>query len=110
MSQSAYLLHTDPTAFPEPEKFDPERFLGDGPAVTEAKRSLVPFGKGTRLCVGMNLAWAELYLTIAVLIPGVEMELVDTTNYDATIVEEYFIGCLPRDSKGIQVRVTGRRE
>lgn len=110
MSQSGYLLHMDPTVFTEPEVFRPERFLGDGPGVAEAKRQMVPFGKGTRMCVGLNLAWAELYLTVAVLIATVDLELVGTTARDATVMEEFFLGSLPRDSKGIRVKVVGRRE
>ena len=106
MSQSSYLLHTDPTVFPEPLAFRPERFLGSQAA--EAQKHMVPFGRGTRMCPGINLAWAELYLTIAVLVTSVRMELVDTTLRDATVDSEYFIGCLPVDSKGIRVRILGR--
>ena len=93
-------------AFPDPYAFRPERFLVPGAA--EVQKSMVPFGKGTRSCVGMNLAYAELYLTIAVLISSVEMELVDTTEYDVAVVSEYFLGVLPEDSKGIRVRILGR--
>ncbi|KAK3653622.1 hypothetical protein LTR56_004477 [Elasticomyces elasticus] len=104
-SQSNYLVHTHPKYFPDPFKFQPERFMGlEG---EQARRHLVAFGRGNRACVGLNLAYSELFLTIATLIGTLKMELVDTTARDATIVTEYFIGCLPADSKGIRVRVLG---
>lgn len=112
MSQSNYLLHTDPEAFPNPHEYHPERFLAsEGYAnveAVEAQKHLVPFSRGARMCVGQNLAWAELYLTIAVLMTSVRMELVDTTARDVTIESEHFVGLLPEDSKGIRVRVLGK--
>lgn len=106
MSQSSYLIHTNPVIFPAPIEFHPERYMGDGAA--EAHKSLVAFGRGTRMCVGMNLAWAELYLTIAMLLTSVEMELWETTERDATVAMEFFLGTLPSDSKGIRVKIVGR--
>lgn len=111
MSQSHYHLHRNPEAFPDPLAFHPERFLQDGKdgvGAPEALRNLVPFSRGARMCVGLNVAWAELYLSIAILLTSVKMELVDTTDRDAEIVEEHFIGIFPEDSKGIRVKVLGR--
>jgi cytochrome P450 len=48
-----YLIHKDPQAFPEPEAFRPERFLGDD---RPSSRVWVPFGAGARHCVGSHLA------------------------------------------------------
>lgn len=45
-------LHYNPTEFPEPYKFDPERFSPD--RVANMKRfSYLPFGAGSRICIGM---------------------------------------------------------
>ena len=50
-----YLIHQDPEAFPEPERFRPERFLsGAGPR--PSTRVWVPFGAGSRHCIGSHLA------------------------------------------------------
>lgn len=53
--------------------------------------------------------WRTLscYLTVAALVAGVQMELVDTTVRDVTIVADYLTGRFSEDSKGITVRVHG---
>ncbi|MFG1947310.1 cytochrome P450 [Nonomuraea sp. NPDC048826] len=53
------LVHLDPDAFPEPEKFSPERFL-DG----RQSRAWMPFGGGRRFCVGAQLALLEMRVVI----------------------------------------------
>lgn len=52
----AYSLHRDPRVFPNPERFEPERWLK---ATTEMKKFLQPWGFGSRKCMGMHLAYLE---------------------------------------------------
>ncbi|KAI0838317.1 cytochrome P450 [Hypoxylon sp. FL0890] len=56
-------VHTDEAIFPCHKKFIAERWLGDQGRKLE--RYLTSFGKGSRSCVGVNLAYGELYLTLA---------------------------------------------
>jgi len=53
-----YLLHRNPTIYPDPEKFDPERFRGE----SSEKRSWVytPFAEGIRNCIGKKFAMLQL--------------------------------------------------
>lgn len=44
--------------------FDPERWLQGSEQTWRLNRNMVPFGRGTRQCVGMNLAYAELYIML----------------------------------------------
>lgn len=47
-------VHLDPTIFPDPEAFEPERWLPSNPNLERAKACFVPFGSGSRDCAGMK--------------------------------------------------------
>jgi len=72
---SQYVMHHNPKYFPEPDRFDPERWR---PEAREArpKFSYFPFGGGTRLCIGENFAWMEGVLVLATLAQHWRMRLV----------------------------------
>lgn len=60
---SASTLHHYEAVFPEPHTFIPERWLeGDGDV---KRRYWVPFGRGSRACIGIHLAYVELYHVMA---------------------------------------------
>ena len=62
-----WTLHHDPNYWPEPEKFDPERFMPENRDKI-VPYSYLPFGAGPRNCVGMRFALLEAKLAIANLI------------------------------------------
>lgn len=68
-----HLLHHDPRAFPQPEVFRPERFL----TTPHGSSHYLPFGLGTRRCVGASLAALELPLMLAELLawPGMSVAI-----------------------------------
>jgi cytochrome P450 len=100
--QSNYFVHTDENIWPEPFKFNPQRWLDD-PKLT---RHLVAFGRGSRSCLGMNLGYAELYLAIAYLFRRFKFELHDTTeDRDIKVKRDTFIGLPDKSSKGVRVKV-----
>jgi len=57
-----YSIHRDPDQYPDPEVFQPERFLTDQP--TFHKYAYMPFGTGPRSCVAKSLAMLEAKLAI----------------------------------------------
>jgi cytochrome P450 len=72
---SPYALHRRPDIWPEPERFDPDRFA---PAV-EAERSktaYLPFGAGPRVCIGAGFAMMEGPLVLATLLQRADFERV----------------------------------
>jgi cytochrome P450 family 135 len=55
------LLHRDPAVFPDPDRFDPERFRSGRARFEDlADAAYLPFGGGTRRCLGEPLAHAEI--------------------------------------------------
>jgi cytochrome P450 len=63
---SPLLLHHDPRWFPDPETFDPGRWL-DQRREAVPRHAYLPFGTGPRGCIGEQFAWAEAITVLAVL-------------------------------------------
>lgn len=63
-----YAVHHNPAYHPDPLKFRPERFLGDGESKTLERSAFMPFSVGTRGCIGKGLAVTEIMLTMASLL------------------------------------------
>jgi cytochrome P450 len=99
VSMTSLLQHRDPSKFPDPSRFDPGRWLNN----RQLEKYLVPFSKGTRQCMGINLATAEIYLTLATIFRRFDMELYETTGRDAEIVSDFFIPHGHPDSKGVRI-------
>jgi cytochrome P450 len=61
---SAYLVHHDPRLYPDPERFDPDRW---SPERIEdiGKESVIPFGTGVRRCPGDFYAQTEMTIQLA---------------------------------------------
>jgi cytochrome P450 len=78
---SQYVLHRDPRYFPDPLRFDPERFTPQARAA-RPKLAYFPFGAGPRQCIGESFAWMEGVLALATigqkwklrLVPGHRVE------------------------------------
>lgn len=71
-------IQRDPSVYPDPEVFDPERFSKEN----ESKRhplSFVPFGHGPRICIGMRLAYLELKEALVHVVRKVKVEVNDDT-------------------------------
>lgn len=61
---SPYLVHHDPHAWEEPERFDPERFA-EGNSQPRSRHAFMPFGLGQHMCIGQHLALLEGPLALA---------------------------------------------
>jgi cytochrome P450 len=66
-----YLTHRRPDLWPEPERFDPGRFIGRRPSPYE----FFPFGGGMRRCLGMAFALYEMKVVLAEVLSRVELRL-----------------------------------
>ncbi|KAL2868567.1 cytochrome P450 [Aspergillus lucknowensis] len=110
VGMTSIFMHDNPAVFPEPRSFRPERWLELDPQ-TRGKimgRHFVPFSKGSRMCLGMHLAYAELYLVLATVFRRYEITLMGVTREDIDMAHDFFDPAPKADSKGLVVRL-GRR-
>ncbi|KAE8143664.1 benzoate 4-monooxygenase cytochrome P450 [Aspergillus pseudotamarii] len=102
--QSHYLHHMNPDIFPDPNLFNPHRWLDNPQLKTDY---FMGFGRGSRICLGINLVFAELYLAIAHLITRFDMRLHDTIRErDVDVKRDCIIGLPSPEGQGIRVRIT----
>ncbi|KAI1183022.1 cytochrome P450 [Nemania serpens] len=68
VSVHQYSTYRSPDNFRNPDRFAPERWLGDPEYKDDNRSAHQPFSVGTRNCLGMNLAWHEMRLLLAKLV------------------------------------------
>lgn len=100
IGMSSMIQNWDSTLFPDPDAFKPERWLlSTGQQNYALEKKLLSFGHGSRICLGMDLAYCEMYLMIAELVLRLLLRsrLVNTTADDV----EYDHDCIvPSPKKG----------
>ncbi|XP_056173648.1 beta-amyrin 28-monooxygenase-like [Syzygium oleosum] len=91
---TVHSTHKNPRYFPDPEKFDPSRFEGNGPAPF----TFVPFGGGPRMCPGKEYARLEILVFMHNLVTKFKLEKV--------IPDEKFIyNPSPVPVEGLRIRL-----
>ena len=110
-SMSTYIQHNS-SVFDDCFSFSPDRWLttakvasAPGREEKSLDRFLVPFSKGTRSCLGQNLAWAQLYIGLSTLFRRVDLELFETEPEAVSPAREYFIMLPPPETKGVRAIV-----
>lgn len=89
VSSSTYIVHNDETIYPDSRTFDPSRWLqSNGKPLS---RYLVCFSKGSRMCLGMQLAYVEMELIVSELFTRFDMELFETTQKDVTCTHDQMV-------------------
>jgi cytochrome P450 len=70
----SYVIHRDERWFPDPLRFDPERFA-PGRAEQFPQFAYFPFGGGPRVCIGSQFAMMEIRLVVATLLQRFDLSL-----------------------------------
>jgi cytochrome P450 len=86
---SQYVMQRDPEYFPDPLRFDPERFTPEAKAA-RPRFAYFPFGGGGRQCIGESFAWMEGVLLLA------------------TIAQKWRLRLLPDQQIDVQPKITLR--
>lgn len=60
-------VHRDPQFYPEPDKFDPDRFLPEQ-CSSRPPSSFLPFGAGQHTCIGQRYALLQIKTTVSVIL------------------------------------------
>jgi cytochrome P450 len=71
---SPYLMQRDARWFPDPEKFEPERWTPEA-RDSRPRFSYYPFGGGARVCIGERFAWMEGVIVLAAIAQGWRLRL-----------------------------------
>jgi cytochrome P450 len=106
VSMTSVIQHMDTSLFPKPERFEPQRWLDADNLYLD--RYLVNFSKGTRACLGINLAKAEILLTLATLFTRFDIKLHDTTRADVEVARDYFAAYASAQGRGLRVTLEGK--
>jgi cytochrome P450 len=99
MMTSPWVLHHNPRFWPDPERFDPDRFLPEHEAGRH-RYAYLPFGAGPRICLGSHFAYMEAQLALAVILRRYSFELLGDDEPEP--------GATLRPRHGVRVRVRRR--
>ena len=99
----SWASHRLPDVWPEPDAFRPERFA-PGHRERIPKGAYVPFGGGSRMCIGMRFGLAEVGVIAAAILERFRLELTPgyrlVTRQMPTIGPKHGMPMVPRAAKG----------
>ncbi|ESK91848.1 cytochrome p450 [Moniliophthora roreri MCA 2997] len=96
VATQAWSMHRNPSVFPSPESFMPERWLEtDAPASAERlnrmMQHMMPFGYGSRVCGGQNVAQMMMKIVIATVVRNFDIVAPAETNEQSMEMKDSFV-------------------
>ena len=107
VATQAWSMHRDPSVFPSPSTFLPDRWLqthapDNTEQLAQMQQHYMPFGTGSRGCGGQNLAMMMLRITVAAIARNFDIAAPPETNDKSMEVRDSFVRWLvPRFVDGI---------
>lgn len=105
ISVPSFALHRNPDYWPDPEKFDPERFTDENIA-KRPEYSFIPFGIGPRICIGMRLALLEAKMALVYMLQNFSFTTCDKTEIPVTFEKGFIL----KAQNGIVLNVNPRKD
>ncbi|KAF2158546.1 hypothetical protein M409DRAFT_38183 [Zasmidium cellare ATCC 36951] len=99
VSTMSIFVNANEKLYPDPWTFNPDRWLE--PGAVSLRKFTLSFGKGSRSCIGMQLAHMELYLTIARTVRW-EMVLYETGDDDVRLHRDFTVSFPKSGSRGVR--------
>ena len=95
VATQAWSMHRDPSVFPSPETFLPERWLeGNGTSeedLVTMSAYMMPFGTGSRICGGQNLAQMMIKVVLAAFVKSFDIAAPAETNERSMEIKDSFV-------------------
>lgn len=95
VATQAWSMHRDPSVFPSPETFLPERWLnGNGTSeedLATMSAYMMPFGTGSRICGGQNLAQMMIKVVLAAFVKSFDIAAPAETNERSMEIKDSFV-------------------
>jgi len=85
-----YAIHHDPRYYPEPDRFDPERFSDEAKSF-RPHFTFLPFGEGPRNCIGMRFGLLQTKVGLTVLLSNYEFSVCEKTKQPLELNPKSFI-------------------
>ncbi|MFC8828633.1 cytochrome P450 [Streptomyces sp. NPDC057137] len=95
---SPYLLHRRPDLYTDPDRFDPDRWIGAQPD----RATYIPFGAGARKCIGDQFALTEAILALTAIVARWELTPVGDEPFKPKVETSL-------SSRGLTLRLSERR-
>ncbi|KAK7404080.1 hypothetical protein QQX98_010138 [Neonectria punicea] len=108
VGMTTLFMHMNEELYPDPPRFEPQRWV-DVDARKKADKTYAPFSRGARICLGMHLAWIDMYLVMSALVRRFDFDFRGLTDdYFEFESDQFIIGT---KGKGVlEVNVTRRKQ
>jgi len=97
VATQAWSMHREPSVFPSPDTFLPERWLESSSTTSDQlsimTAHMMPFGTGSRVCGGQNLAQVMLKIAVASFARNFDIRAPPETHEGSMDIKDSFVRC-----------------